>query len=126
MILCTVLPIGLTKFIVRLSLSFISMKSFCNKELCTCAKGYSCKNRCRYRYTCRPAGLSARGNCRPKQIRFPLRGYLKLLHFSDDHCLSFCPRRRSCTLKFLSCRLFKNLGFNQIVEACLTLQLANY
>ena len=46
-------------------------------------KVHSCRDRCRYRYTCRPAGLSARGNCRPKQIRFPLRGRLKLLRFSD-------------------------------------------
>ena len=62
--------------------------------------------RCRYRYTCRPAGLPAADGCRPKQIRFPLRGRLKLLRFSDGLCLSFCPRRRRCRPKSLSCRLF--------------------
>ena len=62
--------------------------------------------RCRYRYTCRPVGFLAANGCRPKRIRFPLRGRLKLLCFSDGLCLSFCPRRRSCRTKFLSCRLF--------------------
>ena len=62
--------------------------------------------RCRYRYICRPGGFLAVDGCRPKQIRFPLRGRLKLLRLSDGLCLSFCPRRRSCTPKFLSCRLF--------------------
>ena len=62
--------------------------------------------RYRYRYICRPIGLLAANGCRPKQIRWHLRGYLKLLRLSDDLCLSFCPRRRSCTPKFLSCRLF--------------------
>ena len=62
----------------------------------------SCRDRCRDRYTCRPA----RGGCRPKQIRFPLSGRLKLLRFSDGLCLSFCPRRRRCRPKSLSCRLF--------------------
>mgnify|MGYP001676505462 CR=1 FL=1 len=62
--------------------------------------------RCRYRYTCRPGGLLARGGCRPKRSRFGFRGRLKLLRFSDDLCLSFCPRRRRCTPKFLSYRLF--------------------
>ena len=33
--------------------------------------------RCRDRYICRPVGLLARGDCRPKRIRFPLRGRLK-------------------------------------------------
>ena len=62
--------------------------------------------RYRYRYTCRPSGFLAVNGCRPKQIRFPLRGRLKLLRLSDGLCLSFCPRRRRCTPKFLSCRLF--------------------
>ena len=62
--------------------------------------------RCRYRYTCRPAGLPAANGCRPKRIRFPLRGRLKLLRFSDGLCLSSCPRRRRCRPKSLSCRLF--------------------
>ena len=66
----------------------------------------SCPDRCRYRYTCRPVGFPVRGGCRPKRIRFPFRGRLKLLRFSDGLCLSFCPRHRSCTPKFLSCRLF--------------------
>ena len=35
-------------------------------------------NRCRYRYICRTVGLPARGGCRSKQIRFPLRGRLKM------------------------------------------------
>ena len=63
-------------------------------------------DRCRYRYICRPVGLPARGGCRPKRIRFLLRGRLKLLRFSDGLCLSFCPRRRRCRPKSLSCRLF--------------------
>ena len=67
---------------------------------------HSCLDRCRYRYICRPVGLPARGGCRPKQIRFSLRGRLKLLRFSDGLCLSFCPRRRRCRPKSLSCRLF--------------------
>ena len=62
--------------------------------------------RCRYRYICHPAGFPARGGCRPKRSGFGFRGRLKLLRFSDDLCLSFCPRRRRCTPKFLSCRLF--------------------
>ena len=76
----------------------------------------SCRDRCRDRYICRPAGLLARGGCRPKRIRFPLRGrsrlnhagmtFLKLLRFSDGLCLSFCPRRHRCRPKSLSCRLF--------------------
>ena len=66
----------------------------------------SCRDRCRYRYICRPVGLPARGGCRPIQIRFPLRGRLKLLRFSDGLCLSFCPRRRRCRPKSLSYRLF--------------------
>ena len=67
----------------------------------------SCRDRCRYRYICRSGGFLARGGCRPKRIRFPLRGRLKLPDwFSDDLCLSFCPRRRRCTPKFLCCRLF--------------------
>ena len=39
--------------------------------------------RCRYRYICRPGGFPARGVCRPKRIRWHLRGRLKLLRFSD-------------------------------------------
>ena len=66
----------------------------------------SCRDRCRDRYICRPVGLPARGGCRPKQIRFLLRGRLKLLRFSDGLCLFFCPRRRRCRPKFLSYRLF--------------------
>ena len=72
--------------------------------------------RYRYRYTCRPSGLPARGGCRPKRSGFGFRGrsclnhagmtFLKLLRFSDGLCLSFCPRRRRCRTKFLSCRLF--------------------
>ncbi len=41
--------------------------------------------------------------------------FLKFLRFSDGLCLSFCPRRRSCTPKSLSCRLFEDFGFNQLV-----------
>ena len=67
---------------------------------------HSCLDRCRYRYICRPVGLPARGGCRPKRSGFPLRGRLKLLRLSDGLCLSFCPRHRRCTPKFLSCRLF--------------------
>ena len=71
----------------------------------------------RYRYTCRPGGLLARDGCRPKRSGFGFRGRSRLNHagmtflklpdwFSDDLCLSFCPRRRRCTPKFLCCRLF--------------------
>ena len=66
----------------------------------------SCRDRCRDRYACRPVGFLARGSCRPKQIRFPLRGRLKLLRLSDGLCLSFCPGRRRCRPKSLSYRLF--------------------
>ena len=66
----------------------------------------SCRDWCRYRYTCRPVGFPVRGGCRPRRIRFPLRGRLKLLRVSDGLCLSFCPRHRRCRTKFLSCRLF--------------------
>ena len=62
--------------------------------------------RCRYKYTFRPGGLPAANGYRPKRIRWHLRGCLKFLRFSDGLCLSFCPRRRSCTPKSLSCRLF--------------------
>ena len=61
--------------------------------------------RCRDRYTCRPGGLPAANGCRPKRIRFLLRGRLKLLRFSDGLCLSSCPRHRRCRPKFLCCRL---------------------
>ena len=66
----------------------------------------SYRDRCRDRYTCRPVGLPARDGCRPKQIRFPLRGRLKLLRLSDGFCLSFCSGRRRCRPKSLSYRLF--------------------
>ena len=76
----------------------------------------SCRDRYRGRYICRLVGLPARGGCRPKRSGFGFRGrsrlnhagmtFLKLLRFSDGLCLSFCPRRRSCTPKFLSYRLF--------------------
>ena len=63
--------------------------------------------RCRYRYTCRPGGLPARGGCRPKRSGCGFRGRLKLPDwFSDDLCLFFCPRRRRCRPKSLCCRLF--------------------
>ena len=54
----------------------------------------SCRDRCRYRYICRPGGLPARGGCRPKRSGFGFRGrsrlnyaemtFLKFLRFSDD------------------------------------------
>ena len=66
----------------------------------------SCRDRCRYRYICRPGGLPARGGCRPKRNGFGFRGCLKLLCLSDGLCLSFCPGRRRCRPKFLSYRLF--------------------
>ena len=77
----------------------------------------SCPDRCRYRYTCRPGGFLAVNGCRPKRSVFGFLGRSRLNHagmtflkppdwFSDDLCLSFCPRRRSCRTKFLSCRLF--------------------
>ena len=73
--------------------------------------------RCRYRYTCCPSGFLARGGCRPKRNGFGFRGRSRLNHagmtflklpdwFSDGLCLSFCPRRRRCTPKFLSYRPF--------------------
>ena len=60
--------------------------------------------RCRYRYICRPGGFPVGGGCHPKRSGFGFRGRLKLLRFSDDLCLSFCPRRRRCRTKFLLCR----------------------
>ena len=75
-----------------------------NRGLAPAVRKNPGRRRCRY--TCRPGGLPARGGCRPKRSGFPLRGYLKLLRLSDGLCLSFCPRRRSCTPKFLCCRLF--------------------
>ena len=76
----------------------------------------SCRDRCRYRYICRPGGFPAADGCRPKRSGCGFRGrsrlnhagmtFLKLLHFSDDLCLSFCPRHRRCRAKFLCCRLF--------------------
>ena len=72
--------------------------------------------RCRYRYICRLGGLLAANGCHPKRSGFGFRGrsrlnhagmtFLKLLCLSDDLCLSFCPRHRRCTPKFLCCRLF--------------------
>ena len=40
-------------------------------------KVHSCRNRCRYRYICRPGGLLARGWCRLERIRLLLRDRLK-------------------------------------------------
>ena len=82
--------------------------------------------RCRYRYTCRPGGLLAANGCHPKRSGFGFRGRSRLNHagmtflklpdwFSDDLCLSFCPRRRRCRTKFLLCRFFEDFGFNQLV-----------
>ena len=73
--------------------------------------------RYRYRYICRPGGFLAANGCRPKRSWSGFRGRSRLNHagmtflklpdwFSDGLCLSFCPRRRSCTPKFLLCRLF--------------------
>ena len=75
----------------------------------------SCRDRCRYKYT-----------CRPKRIRFPLRGRLKLLRLSDDLCLSFCLRHRSVRPSFFRTVFLEDFGFNQFVEARLNLQLAYY
>ena len=67
----------------------------------------SCLDRRRYRYTCRPGGFPAADGCRPKRSGCGFRGRLKLPDwFSDDFFLSFCPVRRRCTPKFLSCHLF--------------------
>ena len=73
-------------------------------------------DRCKYRYICRLNFAPVTDGCHPKQSGFGFRGrsrlnhagmtFLKLLRFSDDLCLSFCPRRRRCRTKFLSCRLF--------------------
>ena len=62
----------------------------------------SCRGRCRYRYTCRPVGLPARGDCRPKRSGFHLQGrsclnhagmtFLKLLCLSD--VLVICCKNR--------------------------------
>ena len=40
-------------------------------------KVHGCRNRCRYRYICRPGGLLARGWCRLERIRLLLRDRLK-------------------------------------------------
>ena len=37
----------------------------------------SCRDWCRDRYIYHPVGFPIRGDCHPKQIRFPLRGRLK-------------------------------------------------
>ena len=74
-------------------------------------------DRRRYRYICRPGGFLAVNGCRPKRNGFGFRGRSRLNHagmtflklpdwFSDDLCLSFCPRSRRCTPKFLCYRLF--------------------
>ena len=41
--------------------------------------------------------------------------FLKILRFSDDLCLSSCPKHRSSKPKSLSCRLFEDFGLNQLV-----------
>ena len=57
-------------------------------------RGRSCRDRCRYRYVCRPGELLAVDGCRHKRIRFPLRGRLK--SFSNfyqtvsQYCLHIC------------------------------------
>ena len=48
----------------------------------------NCRYRCKYRYTCHLSGFLARGGCRPKRIRFPLRGRLKL---SEKRKQRTCP-----------------------------------
>ena len=63
-------------------------------------------DRCKYRYICRLNFAPVTDGCRPRRSGCGFRGRLKLLRFSDGLCLSFCPRRRSCTPKSLSCRLF--------------------
>ena len=75
----------------------------------------SCRDRCRYKYT-----------CRPKRIQFSLRGRLKLLRLSDDLCLYFCLRHRSVRPSFFRTVFLEDFGFNQFVEARLNLQLAYY
>ena len=40
-------------------------------------KVHSCRNRCRYRYICRPVGLPARGGCCSERIRLLLWGRMK-------------------------------------------------
>ena len=37
----------------------------------------NCRDRCKYKYICRPVGLPARDDCRPKRSGFPLRGCLR-------------------------------------------------
>ena len=75
----------------------------------------SCRDRCRYKYT-----------CRPKRIQFSLRGRLKLLRLSDDLCLFFCLRHRSVFPSFFRTVFLEDFGFNQFVEARLNLQFAYY
>ena len=84
----------------------------------------SCRDRCRDRYTCRQGGLPARGGCRPKRSGFGFRVVpLKSCWNDVSETSSFfkqplpilLPRRRSCTPKFLSYRLFEDFGFNQLV-----------
>ena len=40
-------------------------------------KVHSCRDRCRYRYICRPVGLPARGGCCSERIRLLLWGRMK-------------------------------------------------
>ena len=48
----------------------------------------SCRDRCRYRYTCRPNGFPVRGGCRLERIRLLLRSRLKL---SEKRKPRTCP-----------------------------------
>ena len=43
-------------------------------------RGRSFRDRCRYRYTCRPRTLPVRGGCRPKRSGFGFRGRSRLNH----------------------------------------------
>ena len=93
---CTISIIFLTKISIHSGSSGLVGRLFrlwlSNREPVPRAR--SRRDRCRYRYVCRPGGLPAANGCRLKRNGFGFRGrsclnhagmtFLKLLHFSDN------------------------------------------
>ena len=92
--------IPIISFLTKISIHFGSsgfVGGFRRLRLSNCGpvrRVRSCRDRCRYRYVCRPGGLPAANGCRLKRNGFGFRGrsclnhagmtFLKLLHFSDN------------------------------------------
>ena len=92
--------ISIISFLNKISIHFGSsgfVGGFRRLRLSNCGpvrRVRSCRDRCRYRYVCRPGGLPAANGCRLKRNGFGFRGrsclnhagmtFLKLLHFSDN------------------------------------------